>query len=97
MIFYIVAAVIIGLLIVGIVFVQSCKMNRKVMFRDILLLNLVPSMLFIGLIEFVVVPNKGAQYAASLYPLFIVCCQVPAIILTKHAYSKNIGVDNRAN
>ena len=97
MILYMVAAVVIGLLVVGIDFVQSRKMNRKGMYRYILLLNLVPVLLFIGFIEFVVVPNKGSHYAGSLYPVFIVCFQVPSIILTKRALSKNNGVDNRVN
>ena len=92
-----VAAVIIGLLTVGIAFVQSRKMNRKGMYRDVLLLNLVPVLLFIGFIELVVVPNKGAQYAGSLYPVFLVCFQVPYIILTKRALSKKNGVDTCVN
>ena len=97
MIFYKVAAVIIGLLIVGKAFVQSRKMNRKGMYRYILLLNLVPVLVFIGFIELVVVPNKGSQYAGSLYPVFLVCFQVSSIILTKRVLSENNGVDNRVN
>ena len=97
MILDMVAAVIIGLLTVGIAFVQSRKMNRKGMFRDILLFNLVPVLLFIGFIELVVVPNKGAQYAASLYPVFLVCFQALSIILTKRALSKNNGVNTCVN
>ena len=81
-----------GLLIVGIAFVQSRKMNKKGMFRDILLLNLVPVLFFIGFIELVVVPNKG-----SLYPVFLVCFQVPSIILTNRVLSKNNGVDTCVN
>ena len=81
MIPYVVAAVIIGLLIVSIAFMQSRRMNKKKMFRDILLLHLVPALLFIAIMEFIVVPAKGAQYAASLYPLFIVCWVAPASIL----------------
>jgi len=81
MITYLVAAVILGLLIVGIAFMQSRRTNKKGMFRDILLLQLVPALLFIGFIEFVVVPAKGAQYVASLYPNFLVCWVAPASIL----------------
>jgi len=97
MILIMVVAVVIGLLVVGIGFVESRKMNRKGMYRYILLLNLVPVLFFIGFIELVVVPNKGAQYAASLYPVFLVCFQVPSIILTKRALSKNNGVDTCVN
>jgi len=92
-----VATVTIGLLIVGIAYVQSRKTNRKRIFRDFLLLNLVPVLLFIGYIELVVVPNEGAQYAASLYPVFLVCFQAPSIILTKRALSKNNGIDTCVN
>ena len=97
MILYMVAAVVIGLLIVGIAFVQSRKINRKRIFRDLLLLNLVPVLLFIGFIELVVAPNKGSQYAGSLYPVFLICFQVPSIILTKRALSKNNRVDTCVN
>ncbi len=92
-----VATVTIGLVIIGITLVQSRKTKRKGVFREILLLNLVPVLLFIGFIELVVVPNKGAQYAGSLYPVFLVCFQVPFIILTKRALSKINGVDTCVN
>ena len=81
MIPYVVAAAIIGLFVVGIAFMQSRRMNQKKMVRDILLLHLVPALLYIAIMEFIVVPAKGAQYAASLYPLFIVCWVCPASIL----------------
>ena len=88
MIFFIVAVVIIGILIVGIAFIQSRKMNKKGMFRDILLGYLVPTLLYIGFIEFVVVPDKGAQLAASLYPLFIVCWITPVSLLINRRIKK---------
>ena len=85
---YVVAAVIIGLLIVGIAFMRSRRMNNKKMFRDVLLLHLVPALLFIAIMEFIVVPAKGAQYAASLYPLFIVIWVAPASLLINRRLKK---------
>ena len=88
MIFFMGAAVTIGLLTVGIAFMQSRKMNKKGMFRDILLGYLIPSLLYIGYIEFIVVPDKGAQHAASLYPLFIVCWITPVSLLINRRIKK---------
>jgi len=88
MMFFMVAVVLIGLLIVGIAFMQSRKMNKKGMFRDILLGYLGPSLLFIGFIEFVVVPDTGAQKAALLYPLFIVCWIAPVSLLMNRRIKK---------
>jgi len=90
MIVYWIAAVIaIGLIISGIVIMRASRLKkRKLFIRDILLLNLVPTLLFIAIMEFIVVPAKGAQYAASLYPLFIVCWVTPTSILMNRRIKK---------
>lgn len=80
-VYWIVAALVVGLTIAGIVILRASRVNTKKIIRDMLMIFLVPAMLFIAFIEFIVVPSKGAQYAASLYVLFLVCWMLPANIL----------------
>lgn len=85
---WVAAVIAVGLIISGIVIMRvSGLKRRKLFFRDILLGVLIPTLLFIAFIEFVVVPFKGAQYASSLYPIFI-CWLVPASLLINRRLKK---------
>jgi len=78
---WIVAAFVLGITLSGILFVRASGLKRRNLFiRDTLLVVLAPVLLFIAYIEFVVVPTKGAQYASSLYPIFV-CWLAPAMLL----------------
>ena len=88
MVYWAAAALALGLLIMGIVIMLARRMNNYKLIRDFLLLGLAPTLLFIAFIEFVVVPARGAQKAAALYPLFIVCWLAPLSILINRRLKK---------
>lgn len=76
-----VAALALGLIVSGVLLVRASGLKRRnLFFRDVFLVILAPVLLFIAFVEFVVVPSKGAQYASSLYPVFV-CWLVPAMLL----------------
>ena len=78
---WIVAVMVMGIVVFGVLLVRASGLKRRDLFiRDIFLVVLAPVLLFIAFIEFVVVPSKGAQYASSIYPIFI-CWLAPAMLL----------------
>jgi len=78
---WIVAVIVMGIVTIGVLIVRASGLKRRNLFiRDILLVVVAPVLLFIAFIEFVVVPSKGAQYASSIYPIFI-CWMAPAMLL----------------
>ena len=78
---WIVAALTLGLILSGVLLVRASGLKRRNLFiRDVFLVVFAPVLLFIAYVEFIVVPSKGAQYASSLYPIFV-CWLVPAMLL----------------
>jgi hypothetical protein len=69
------------MVILGVLLVRANSLKRRNLFiRDIFLVVVAPVLLFIAFIELVVVPSKGAQYASSIYPIFI-CWLAPAMLM----------------
>jgi hypothetical protein len=80
-VFWVAAVIALGLILSGVLLVRASGLKRRNLFiRDVFLVVLAPVLLFITFIEFIVVPSKGAQYASSLYPIFV-CWLVPAMLL----------------
>ena len=78
---WIVGLTLLGIITLGILFVRASRLKRRNLFiRDVFLFVLAPVLLFIIFIELVVVPVKGAQYASSIYPIFI-CWLTPAMLI----------------
>jgi hypothetical protein len=78
---WIVAVIVMGIVTLGVLIVRASGLKRRDLFvRDIFLVAVAPVLLFVAFIEFVVVPSKGAQYASSIYPIFI-CWLAPAMLL----------------
>jgi hypothetical protein len=78
---WIVAVIVMGIVTSGVLIVRASGLKRRDLFvRDIFLVAVAPVLLFVAFIEFVVVPSKGAQYASSIYPIFI-CWLAPAMLL----------------
>ena len=73
-----------GLLIISIT-VMRARRNTKLI-RDILLLVLAPTMLFIAIMEIIVVPIWGAEAVTSLGSFWFICWLIPVIILTNHRH-----------
>lgn len=78
---WVVAVLVLGMVILGVLLVRASGLKRRNLFiRDIFLVVVAPVLLFIAFIELVVVPSKGAQYASSIYPIFI-CWLAPAMLV----------------
>lgn len=80
-VYWVAATIMLELILSGVLLVRASGLKRRNLFiRDVFLVVFTPVLLFIAYIEFIVVPSKGAQYASSLYPIFV-CWLVPAMLL----------------
>jgi hypothetical protein len=68
---WIVSALAFGIVTTGAILVRASGLKRRNLFvRDIFLVVVTPALLYIALIELVIMPSRGAQYA-SIYPIFM--------------------------
>jgi hypothetical protein len=78
---WLLSAITLGPLTLGLAAVYTRRAKGRGLMRDVLLLGFAPALAVIAMLELVVVPTWGAEAATSLAPASYVCIILPASIL----------------